>query len=106
MDRQKAFLVLVLFTMIWSASGAPPVDRADRNSEPEREAKTYGGSLTRCVGQQNGSHFLTNDTFLALIANLEKDVVPVPEFARHPGSRVSVRVTIKPTGIPALREGP
>jgi len=38
MDRQNAFRAWELYFTLWSASGAPPVDRADRNSGPEAKA--------------------------------------------------------------------
>src|SRR6185503_7306065 len=83
MDRQVAFLVLALLSKVWSASGAPPVVRADRNSEPEAKAKKYGGSWSGCSGRQRRLH-LNDKRSLALTANLDKRLVPKKRICQTP----------------------
>jgi hypothetical protein len=72
MDRQVALLMLAPRSMAWSAFGAPPVDRADRKQQSEREAKTDGGSLKGCAVRLNGTCILPGDTLLAWNANLKR----------------------------------
>jgi len=63
-------LILAFLSLVWSASGDPPVIGLT-NSKPEAEAKTVGGSLARYASRQIGGCILADVETLALIANLK-----------------------------------
>jgi hypothetical protein len=105
MERQVALLILVLITMVWSASGAPPVAWADNNVESRQEVKADGGSLTRFERCQTGSNILTGEKILALVMNRESNDFSVSGYTDY-SEKISARVTINSRRLPTPRDGP
>ena len=65
----------------------------------EQKKKPEGTSLTGCVDQQDGQFVLVDDHDLKVVANLDAEGFPTEGFAKHVGSKVTVR-GISTTGGP------
>ena len=65
----------------------------------EQKKKPEGASLTGCVDQQDGQFVLVDDHDLKVVANLDAEGFPAEGFAKHVGSKVTVR-GISTTGGP------
>jgi hypothetical protein len=57
----------------------------------EQKKKPEGASLTGCVDQQDGQFVLVDDRDLKVVANLDAEGFPAEGFAKHVGSKVTVR---------------
>jgi hypothetical protein len=57
----------------------------------ELKKKPEGTTLTGCVDQQDGQFVLVDDHDLKVVANLDAEGFPAEGFAKHVGSKVTVR---------------
>jgi hypothetical protein len=57
----------------------------------DQKKKPEGASLTGCVDQQDGQFVLVDDHDLKVVANLDAEGFPTEGFAKHVGSKVTVR---------------
>jgi hypothetical protein len=65
----------------------------------EQKKKPEGTSLTGCVDQQDGQFVLVDDHDLKVVASLDAEGFPAEGFAKHVGSKVTVRgVSSSPGG--------
>jgi hypothetical protein len=80
------------------ASGIVPqsamASQAQDQAQPkkvEQKKKPEGASLTGCVDQQDGQFVLVDDHDLKVVASLDAEGFPAEGFAKHVGSKVTVR---------------
>ena len=107
-ERQAAmWQVFARFVVVVTvlASGIVPqaamASQAQDQGQPkkvEQKKKPGGASLTGCVDEQDGQFVLVDDHDLKVVANLDAEGFPAEGFAKHVGSKVTVRGISTTTG--------
>ena len=92
--RQATTRFVVVVTIL--ASGIVPQaamasQAQNQSKKAEQQKKPEGASLTGCVDQQDGQFVLVDDHDLKVVANLDAEGFPTEGFAKHVGSKVTVR---------------
>jgi hypothetical protein len=95
MTNRRMFAV-VSFAIFLATGSSNAALAPQQQSQPKKESKSAGDSMSGCIDEQAGRYVLTNDRDLALIAILEADGFPTEAFAKHVGHKVTVRGTIIP----------
>jgi hypothetical protein len=102
MNRQTVsivFLPVLALTTLATGYSAPWAGQATRKQErPAQGQKAKTDSLTGCIDEQEGRYVLVDSRTMNAVAALEADGFPTEGFAKHMGTKVTVRGTSSPGG--------
>jgi hypothetical protein len=100
MHRRAASTVVLILAMMWAS---PFAFAAPQESRPKRQTAARQTAMTGCVDEKEGRYVLIHDQTRDLIANLEAEGFPTEGFARHLGTRVTVRGAASEGSTPVFR---
>ena len=102
MNRQ---IVSIVFLPVLAIATPAPVHSApwagqtkQKQESRAKGQKTKGDSLTGCIDQQDGRYVLVDSRTMNPVAALEADGFPTEGFAKHMGTKVTVRGISNPGG--------
>jgi len=101
MNRQTAsivFLPVLALTTLTTGHAAPWADQAKKQEPPAQGQKAKADTLTGCIDEQEGRYVLVDSRTMNAVAALEADGFPTEGFAKHMGTKVTVRGISSPGG--------